>query len=585
MTLKINITNLSLPGALLLLSACNPAFKYAKPPAPVPVAYKETAPQQFKEVEGWKIATPNDDKLKGKWWEMYNDPVLSGVEEKVQISNQTVKAAEANFRAARALVVSARSQLFPLLTSSPSITNSRFSQTSRTGTVIGGSTTGTTTGGTTTGTGGTTTGTGGTTTGGTTTGGTTTGGTTTTGVTGNSSVNGPVNQFSLPFDLTYTVDFWHKIRNTIAANVYTAQADAADIATALLTTQSEVAQDYFEVRALDTQRQILADTVAAYRQSLTLTTILYNTGIDSEQDVAQAQTQLDTATAQATDLGVSRSQYEHAIATLIGQPASSFSLPIAPFNPHPPQVPVGLPSELLERRPDVAANERSIASANAQIGVAKAAYYPNLTLSASGGLQSSSITQWFTWPSRFWSVGPTLAQTLFDGGARRAATEQAEAQYDSAVANYRETVLTAFQAVEDNLAALRILAQEAGEEHTAVISSQRYLKLALTRYQTGVDSYLNVITAQNSVLTNRETEVSIQLREMTSSVLLVVALGGGWNEQLPTPKDLIAKPPAWTPAGFEPEPPQTPMGTPNPPFIKGVPPQSSISGVGTTGPQ
>jgi NodT family efflux transporter outer membrane factor (OMF) lipoprotein len=579
MTLKINVTRISVAGTLLLLSACNPAFKYAKPPAPVPVAYKETAPQQFKEVEGWKIATPGDDKIRGKWWEMYNDPVLSGIEEKVQISNQTVKASEANFRAARALVVSARSQLYPLLTASPSYSNSRFSSTSRTGTVVSsGSSTGTTTGttGTTTGTTGTTTGTTGTTTG-------TTG--TTTGVSGNSSIAGAVNQFSLPFDLTYTVDFWHKIRNAIAENVYTAQADAADVATALLTTQSEVAQDYFEVRSLDTQRQILADTVAAYKQSLTLTTILYNTGIDSEQDVAQAQTQLDTATAQATDLGVSRSQYEHAIAVLIGQPPASFFLPVAPFNPHPPQAPVGLPSALLERRPDIAADERLIAAANAQIGVAKAAYYPDLTLSASGGFQSSSFTQWFTWPSRFWSVGPTLAQTLFDGGARRAATEQAEAQYDMAVANYRQTVLTAFQNVEDNLSALRILEQEVGEEQTAVVSAERYLKLALTRYQTGVDSYLNVITAQNSVLTNRETEVSIQLREMTASVLLVVALGGGWDERLPTPKELIAKPPAWTAAGFEKTPPQTPITTPNPPVIKGVPPQSPLSGVGVTGPQ
>ena len=242
-----------------------------------------------------------------------------------------------------------------------------------------------------------------------------------------------------------------------------------------------------------------------------------------------------------------------------------------------------MPSELLERRPDVAANERLIAAANAQIGVAKAAYYPNLTLSASGGFQTSTFTQWFTWPSRFWSVGPTLAETLFDGGTRRAATEQAEAQYDAAVANYRQTVLTAFQNVEDNLSALRILAQEVNEEHTAVQSAERYLKLALTRYQTGVDSYLNVITAQNSVLTNRETEVSIQLREMTSSVLLVVALGGGWDQKFPTPKELIAKPPKWTSAGFESAPPPAPVTDPNPPVIKGVPPQSPISGVGRDG--
>lgn len=578
---------------LLLLSACNPAFRYAKPPVPAPIAYKETAPREFKEVEGWKIAQPSDDKIGGKWWEIYGDPQLSALEERVAISNQTVKAAEANFRAARALVVSARSQLFPLITASPSYSNSRFSQTSRTGTVVtGGSSTTTTTTGTgstgSTGTSGTGSTGSGTTGSGSTGSGTTTGGTgTTTGVSGNSSVGGPVNQFSLPVDLSYTVDFWHRIRNTVAANVFTAQSNAADIGTALLSTQSELAQDYFEVRALDTQRQILADTVEAYRQSLALTQTLYNTGIDSEQDVVQAQTQLDTALAQATDLGNSRAQFEHAIAMLMGEPPANFSLPPAPFNPHPPQVPVGIPSELLERRPDIASNERLIAAANARIGVAKAAFYPDVTLSASGGFQSSSFTQWFSWPSRFWSVGPQLAQTLFDAGARRAATEQAEAQYDAAVANYRQTVLTAFQAVEDNLSALRILGEEVGLQHTAVLSAERYLNLALTRYRTGVDSYLNVITAQNTVLTNRETEVSIQLREMTASVLLVVALGGGWdNGTLPSTKDLLVKPPKWTPAAFEKAPAPRPVSPANPPAIQGRPPQApGVAGTPTTGAQ
>jgi NodT family efflux transporter outer membrane factor (OMF) lipoprotein len=296
-----------------------------------------------------------------------------------------------------------------------------------------------------------------------------------------------------------------------------------------------------------------------------LTQILFNTGIDSEQDVAQAQTQLDTALAQQMDLGVARASYEHAIATLIGKPPADFALEVAPFNPNPPQVPVAVPSALLERRPDIASAERLVASSNANIGIARAAYYPNLTLSASGGFQTTSFVQWFNWPSRFWSIGPDLAQTLYDGGARRAQNQEAQAQYDQAVANYRQTVLTAFQAVEDNLASLRILSQEVVQQHTAVVSASHYLDLALTRYRTGVDSYLNVITAQTTVLTNRETEVGIQLRQMTASVGLVQALGGGWDpNSLPGMKELIRKDPKWSPAG--PTPPNPPTVAPmNPP--------------------
>jgi NodT family efflux transporter outer membrane factor (OMF) lipoprotein len=298
--------------------------------------------------------------------------------------------------------------------------------------------------------------------------------------------------------------------------------------------QTTLAQDYFELRSVDAERLILQDTLKNYQDALNLTGILYKTGIDSEQDVTQAQVQYDTASAQLTDLGVSRAQYEHAIAVLIGKPASEFAIRYAPFVPNPPQVPVAVPSTLLERRPDIAALERTIASDNALIGVARAAYYPNLTLSASGGFQTTSFTNWFTWPSRFWSLGPSFAETLFDGGARRATVYQAEAQYDAAVANYRETVLTSFQAVEDELAAERILAQEVVQQHTAVNSSQHYLDLANIRYKTGVDSYLNVITAQNTLLTNRETEVQIQLKQMTANVQLILALGGGWDEsQLP----------------------------------------------------
>jgi NodT family efflux transporter outer membrane factor (OMF) lipoprotein len=478
---------------LLVLCACNPAPKYVKPPAPTPLAYKE-APGG-KEGTGWKLAQPGDDKLRGKWWELYNDPQLNALEVQVAISNQSIKAAEANFRAARALVVSARSALFPTIGATPAFTDSRVSGT--TGRLLS----------------------------------------------GNGVVNGTVNEYALPFDISYTPDFWHRIRNTIDEEAFSAQASAADVATALLTTQSELATYYFELRATDMQRKILDDTKVNYRQNVELTNTLYKTGIDSEQDLVQAQNQLDTATAQDTDLGVARAQYEHAIATLIGKPPAELTIEVGTFNPTPPPVPVGVPSTLLERRPDIAALERTIAAANANIGIARAAYYPTLTLSASGGLESYSFTKWFGSPSKFWSIGPSLSQTLYDNGARRALNEQAQAQYDAAVANYRQTVLTSFQSVEDQLAALRILSQEIVEQQTAINSSQRYLDLAMIRYKTGVDSYLNVITAENSLLTNRESQVSSQLRLMSASVSLVMALGGGWDPaSLPQMKDLIAKP-------------------------------------------
>nr|MDQ2712240.1 efflux transporter outer membrane subunit [Acidobacteriota bacterium] len=325
---------------LLLLASCNPGPKYVRPSAPAPVAYKETAPQEFKEGKGWKMAQPGDDKIRPKWWEMYNDGQLSALEEQVAPGNQTIAAAEANLRVARSLVVSARSALFPTIGTSPSYGNSQISSTSRTYS---------------------------------------------TGSNATLPSIGVVNAFSFPVDISYTVDFWHRIRNTIAANAFSAQASAADVATSLLSIQAELAQDYFQVRSLDMQEAILQDTLQNYRAALKLTQTLFSTGIDSEQDVTQAQTQLDTSTAQATDIGVARAQYEHAIATLIGRPAANFALPVGTFVPNPPEVPVAVPSVLLERRPDIAAAERQIAAANAQIGVARAAYYPNVTLSASGG--------------------------------------------------------------------------------------------------------------------------------------------------------------------------------------------------------
>ncbi len=532
-----------------LLSACNPAPKYAKPPAQTPTAFKEAIPQEYKEGTGWKLAQPGDDKIRGNWWEMYNDPQLNALEEQVHISNQTIAGAEANFRVARSLVLSGRASLFPVVTASAQYTNSRFSQTSKSAHVIGAggaansttTTTGTTTGGGVAGTG------------------------SSTAVAGSSNT-GVINDFSLPVDVSYTIDLWHKLRNAVLVSAYQAQASAADVATALLSTQGELAQDYFQVRAIDAQRVILRDTVANYRQTLDLTLARFRGGIDSDEDVSQAQTQLDTAIAQQTDLGVARAQYEHAIAVLTGKPPARFELPVAPFVPNPPPVPVALPSELLERRPDIAAAERQVAAANAEIGVARAAYYPALTLSASAGFQSSSFTQWFDWPSRFWSLGPTLAQTIFDAGLRRAANQQAQASYEGTVANYRQAVLTAFQTVEDNLSALRILSEEIVEQHTAVNSANHYLDLSLTRYRGGVDSYLNVITAQNTLLTNRETELQIQLRQMTASVSLIMALGGGWgNTELPNIKQLTAKQPNSSSNASSPNATSQPLAAPNPP--------------------
>jgi NodT family efflux transporter outer membrane factor (OMF) lipoprotein len=548
--------------ALLGLSGCNPAPKYARPPAQAPTAYKEAAPQEYKEGSGWKIAHPGDDKIRANWWAVYNDPQLAALEEQVRISNQTIKEAEASFRQARALVVSARSALFPTFSTSPSYINSRRSETSRgTNVFVSGPSAGS--------------------------GAAPTGSTagTSNGV-GATSNTGTFNEYSLPFDISYEVDFWHRIRNTIAANAFQAEASAADLATALLSTQAQLAEDYFQIRALDTEREVLDETVASYRDSLHLTQVLFKTGIDSDQEVAQAQTQLDTAIAQLTDLSAARAQFEHAIAMLIGKPPASFSLPVASFHPNPPPVPVSLPSELLERRPDIASAERRVAAANAEIGVQRAAYYPNVVLSASGGLQTSQFLQWFTWPSKFWSIGPQVSQTILDGGARRGATEQAEAVYDQTVAAYRQTILTAFQAVEDNLSTLRILSDEVVQQHTAVVSARHYLDLATVRFKTGVDSYLNVITAQTTVLTNRETEVQIELRQMISSVSLVMALGGGWNNrQLPSTKDLLARPPKWSPAGPMPglpaltpsNPPPLPSPSASNRTLNGSPGESRVS--------
>jgi NodT family efflux transporter outer membrane factor (OMF) lipoprotein len=331
-------------------------------------------------------------------------------------------------------------------------------------------------------------------------------------------------------EASYQVDLWGSIRNNIAQNRYSAQASAAQLANALLSTQTTLAQDYFQLRIADEERRILDATLTDFQANLRLVRTLFKNGVDSEEDIAQAETQLQSAMAQLTDLGITRAQNEHAIAVLIGLPPSEFSIPYRRFNQSLPIVPVGVPADLIERRPDIAAAERQVAASNAAIGIARAAFFPNLTLSGSAGFESTALSQLFKWPNRFWSFGPDLAQTLFDAGAHRAAAAQAHALNDQAAANYRQTVLSALQSVEDNLASLRILSQELSEEHKAAVAAQRAVELSVVRFRDGVDSYINVITAQNAFLSARETEVQVQLRQLTASVNLINSLGGGWDK-------------------------------------------------------
>ncbi len=474
----------------LFFSGCVVGPKYNRPPVQAPETYKEVTADDLKKMDGWKVAQPQDNTLHGKWWEIFGDRQLNALEEQVNISNQNVAAAFANFMAARALVREARAQYFPTLTVGASATRQRTAVAT-----TNGQTTGTT-----------------------------------------------FNEFSLPFDASWTPDLWGRVRSQVRANVASAQASAADLENTRLTAQAELAVDYFQLRGQDALKELLDETVKAYAESLKLTKALYETGIDSDESVAQAETQLEATQAQDTNLGILRAQYEHAIALLIGKPASSFTINIEPLKTPPPAIPFGVPSQLLERRPDVAANERLMAQANALIGVQKAAYYPTVTLSASAGFESPTISKWLDWSNRFWSVGTSVSELVYDGGLRRATVEQYRAQYDQTVANYRNTVLTAFQQVEDNLAGLRVLSQEIGEQDTAIESAQRSLKLATDRYRLGIDPYLNVITAQTTLFSNQQTAVNLRITQIVDSVQLIEALGGGWDSStIPTSQQIISR--------------------------------------------
>jgi NodT family efflux transporter outer membrane factor (OMF) lipoprotein len=460
--------------------------KYVKPTVPMAPEFKEQPPESFKESDGWKQAQPSDQALRGKWWEIFGDPQLNALEEEVTLSNQNLKVAEARFRQARAMIRFNRSAEFPTITTSPSIANERLSANQP--------------------------------------------------YFPQSLANNGTGSYTLPFDLSYEVDLWGKIRRTVSASKEEAQASAADLQTANLSLHAELAVDYFELRSADVQEQLLDDTVKAYTDALQLTENRFEGGASPKSDVAQAQTQLDGARVQDTDITVMRAQYEHAIATLIGKPPAEFTITPAPKTTlQLPVIPVGLPTTLLERRPDIAAGERRVAEANDQVGIARAAFYPSLVLGASGGFTGTTIANWFSWPSRMWAIGGTASQTIFDAGRRRAVSEGAIANYDGTVASYRQTTLTAFQEVEDNLAALRILEKEAQQQQEATTSAQESLQLFTNRYEGGVDNYLQVITAETTLLTNQRNDIDIERRRMDASVLLVKAIGGGWNvSQLPT---------------------------------------------------
>jgi NodT family efflux transporter outer membrane factor (OMF) lipoprotein len=451
----------------LFVAACTVGPDYKRPSAVAPAIYKEWP--------GWKVAQPKDEVLRGAWWELFQDPRLNALAELVDISNQTLAAAEAQVRQARAVVQAARASYFPTLSVGADVTRARTSANSGTGP----STT--------------------------------------------------LSQYNLPMDASWELDLWGRVRRNVESQRANAQASVADLESLRLSAQATLAQSYFALRVQDTQRQLLEATVATYQRSLAIVQNRYAVGVASRAEVAQAETQLKSTQAQLVDVGVQRAQLEHAIAVLIGTPVSTFSIPFEPLTVSLPAIPVGVPSELLERRPDIAGAERRVAAANAQIGVAEAAFYPSVTLSGTLGLVSTAFGDWFSLPSRVWALGAAISETVFDGGLRKAVTEEARAAYDATVASYRQSVLTAFQDVEDNLAALRILEDEARVQDEAVHAARQALTVVLNQYQAGTLSYLDVVVTQTTALANERAAVDIYGRRMTAAVLLIKALGGGWD--------------------------------------------------------
>jgi len=473
---------------IALLSGCNVGPKYTQPAAPVAPAFKESAPAEYSSAPPgtWKPAQPQDAALKGKWWEMFNEPELNALEEQLNINNQNIAQYFQNFMAARAQVSEARSQYFPTVTANPAFTK----------TVTAGS----------------------------------------------SAASSGTATYALPIDVSWEPDLWGRVRNTVQEFRYAAQVSAADLENERLTEQADLAEYYFELRGQDALQNVYNRMVEVDKQSLDLTRALFETGIDNQVAVDQAQVTLQNAQEAAAGIATNRAIYEHAIAMLIGKPASSFSMPVKNLTTPLPPIPVGLPSELLQRRPDIAAAERTMAEANALIGVEKAAYYPALSLTGAGGLESTAIGRLFSIPALFWSLGAQASQTIFDAGLRKATMAQYTAQYNADVAAYKQTVLTAFQQVEDYIATLRVTSEQIERQQQAIDSAQTYLAHERSRYETGLDPYLAVMTAQQTLLSNQQTEVTLRVNEMTAAVLLVQALGGGWNvTELPTPAQITSK--------------------------------------------
>ncbi len=450
----------------MLLGACSVGPNYVRPTVTTQKEFKESAP--------WKVAQPRDEINRGAWWRIYNDRRLNELEEQVAVSNQTLKSAEAQFRQARAIVQASRAGYYPQVTAGASVDRSR-------------------------------------------------------NISSSSKSASTSTAYLLNADASWELDVWGRVRRSVESGIASAQASAADLESLRLSIQAEVATDYFQLRTIDAQKRLLDETVASFQHYLDLTNNRYAAGVVSQADVLQAETQLKSAQAQAIDLGVQRSQLEHAIAVLIGKIPAEFSLEPTPAEITPPPVPFGLPSELLERRPDIAAAERRVAAANAQIGVAKVAYYPAITLSASAGFAASSISNWLSWPNRVWALGAAISETIFDGGLRGAQVDEARAVYDSTVATYRQTVLNGFQEVEDNLSALRILEQEAVVQDDTLQAARKSLAITTNQYTAGTVSYLNVIVAQTTALNTEISTINILARRMAANVALIKATGGGWD--------------------------------------------------------
>lgn len=501
--------------ALTGLAGCTVGPKYHPPVTQAPAAYKEapapaaTAPATTVDTGGsgstqsaditqgagdWRPASPQDAQLRGDWWTIFQEPELNRLEDQLNINNQNIKFYFENLMQARALIREARAQYFPIFGTSPTwsrqksssnLTNSQFANTGTTSSL-----------------------------------------------------------YTLPFSLTWEPDLWGRVRNLVHEAEYSAQMSAADLENERLSEQATLAGLYFEIRGQDALIRLYAETIKADQDALTYAQSQYDTGLGDQAAVVLAENTLQTTQAQATNLRILRAQYEHAIAVLVGEQAERFSIPARPMVYTPPPIPVGLPSQLLQRRPDVAAAERNMAAANAEIGFAYSAFYPALTLSAAGGTESSLAKHLLDWPSRFWSIGPTISEPIYEGGLRRATVHQYIALYNANLATYRQTVLTAFQQVEDSLSAVSILSQQIRQQRAVVDTAQQGLDLEMGRYRTGLDPYVNVVTLQSTLLFDQQTLASLQITQMTSAVQLIEALGGGWNvSQLPTPSQVEAQPP------------------------------------------